>query len=175
MISRKQIEALTARSGVEWITGLKSGALRKLVDAGAIQMDLFAESNRFALSDDAFPGERLVACCNPQLAALRAEKRMSKAWRSLLFADEDQQRLSERDPVAPATRSDAGLEKVASKRLSGGSAAHSFRTLLNELATVVRNTCPRRNADATEQTVEIDTSPNARQRQALELINAIPL
>ena len=37
-----------------------------------------------------------------------------------------------------ATRSEAALEKIASKCLPDGSPAHSFRTLLNELATVVR-------------------------------------
>jgi hypothetical protein len=55
---------------------------------------------------------------------------MGEAWRSLLFADEDQARLAERDPVAPATRSDAALAKLASKRLADGSLAHSFRTLV---------------------------------------------
>jgi hypothetical protein len=100
---------------------------------------------------------------------------LSEAWRGLLFADEDQERLLERDPVAPATRSDAALEKVASKRLPDGSPAHSFRTLLNELATIVRNTCRRTNADPDEGTFEIDTTPNAKQRQALGLIDAIRL
>jgi hypothetical protein len=43
---------------------------------------------------------------------------LGEAWRSLLFADEDQARLAERDLVAPATRSAAALAKVASKRHS---------------------------------------------------------
>ena len=100
---------------------------------------------------------------------------LSEAWRGLLFADQDQQRLLERDPVAPATRSDAALEKVASKLLADRSPAHSFRTLLNELATIVRNTCRRTNADPDEGTFEIDTTPNAKQRHALALIDAIRL
>ena len=100
---------------------------------------------------------------------------LSEAWRGLLFADEDQERLGARDPVAPATRSAAALEKVASKRLPDGSPAHSFRTLLNELATIVRNTCRRTNADPDEGTFAIDTTPNAKQRQAFSLIDAIRL
>jgi len=100
---------------------------------------------------------------------------LSEAWRGLLFTDEDQERLLDRDPVAPATRSDAALEKVASKLLADGSPAHSFRTLLNELATIVRNTCRRTNADPDEGTFEIDTTPNAKQRQALRMIDAIRL
>lgn len=100
---------------------------------------------------------------------------MSEAWRSLLFADEDQYRLAQRDPVAPATRSDAALEKVARKRLADGSPAHSFSTLLKELATLTRNTCRRKNASVGENTFTIDTTPNTKQLTALDLIKAIHL
>jgi len=100
---------------------------------------------------------------------------MTQAWRPRLFADTDRQRRAERDPVAPATRSEVALEKVATKTLPDGSPAHSFHTLLNELATIVRNTCRCGNADANEATFEIDTTPNAKQRQALDLIDAIRL
>jgi hypothetical protein len=316
MISQKQIATLNETSGVEWISALKSGAIRKLVDAGCIQLDLFDERNLFELAHADYPGERLIVCRNPQLAELRTHKRralleatvaeletvkrmvtqgrlkdaekigvrvgrvinkykvakhvvlqieaghfsfridedkvaaeaaldglyvirtslpsehltsadavrhykglsaverafrslksddlqvrpihhhsenrvrahlflcmlayyvkwhLSEAWRGRLFADEDQERLAQRDPVAPATRSDAALEKVASKLLTDRSPAHSFRTLLNELATIVRNTCRRTNADPDEGTFEIDTTPNAKQRDALALIDAIRL
>ena len=47
--------------------------------------------------------------------------------------------------------------------------------LVNDLATIVRNTCRRTNADPDEGTFEIDTTPNAQQRHALGLIDAIRL
>jgi predicted TIM-barrel enzyme len=100
---------------------------------------------------------------------------MGEAWRELLFADEDLQRRTVRDPVAPATRSDAALAKSAAKTLADATPAHSFRTLLNELTTIVRNTCRRRGADGTDMTFEIDTTENAKQRHALDLISAIRL
>lgn len=100
---------------------------------------------------------------------------LNEAWRPLLFADEDEQRLAQRDPVAPATRSDPALEKIATKVLQDGSPAHRFRTLLNELATIVRNNCRRPDADAGDATFDIETTPNAKQRRALDLINAIRL
>jgi hypothetical protein len=100
---------------------------------------------------------------------------MREAWRPLLFADTERERRAERDPVAPATRSETALEKAATKTLPNGSPAHSFRTLLNELGTIVRNTCRRRHADTHEATFDIDTTPNAQQREALDLINAIRL
>jgi transposase len=316
MLSQKQIDALKERDGVDWITALKSGAIRRLVDDGVIQMDLFDEVNLYECTHEDFPGERLVVCRNPALAAQRAAKRrelleatcaqlaqvqqmvangrlkdcdkigvrvgrvinkykmakhlvldiatehfafhideakvaeeaaldglyvirtplpvaqvgsadavrhykdlghvesafrtlksadlqvrpiyhhteervrahlflcmlayyvkwhMSEAWRALLFADEDQARLAERDPVAPATRSDAALKKIAGKQLADGSPAHSFRTLLNELSTIVRNTCRCHDATSGDEIFEIDTTPNAKQAAALDLIQQIRL
>ena len=315
MISQKQVAALAEREGVQWITALKSGAIRKLADAQVIQMDLFDERNLYTFSHEDFPGERLIACRNPSLARLRTHKReallaateqelavvqrmvgngrlkdpdkigvrvgrvlnkykmakhfvldiaeqhftfhidagkvaeeaaldglyvirtslneqqldsdetvrhykglsrvesafrhlksadlrirpihhfsadrvrahlflcmlayyvqwhMDEAWRALLFADEDQQRLADRDPVAPATRSDKALEKALSKRLEDDSPAHSFRTLLNELNGIVRNTC-RRQHGAEVLVFTIDTTPNAKQTEALKLIDSIRL
>lgn len=317
MISQKQVDALGEReAGVQWITALKSGAIRKLLDAGAIQMDLFDERNLAEVVHEDFPGERLIVCRNPQLAKLRTHKRrellaatvdelavvqrmvaagrlkdkekigvrvgrvlnkykmakhfilhidtehfafeidepqvakeaaldglyvirtsvpaerlsdesavrhykdlsqveaafrrlksndlqirpiyhysekrvrahlflcmlayyvqwhMSEAWRGLLFADEDLQRRAERDPVAPATRSPGAQEKIASKCLPDASPAHSFRTLLNELTTLVRNTCRQKTADAHGASFQLDTRPNAKQQEALRLIDAIRL
>jgi hypothetical protein len=77
MISQRQVDALRERpgEGMQWITALKSGAIRKLLDTGAIQMDLFDERNLFEFTHADFPGERLVVCRNPQLAKLRTHKR----------------------------------------------------------------------------------------------------
>ena len=77
MISQKQINALKQREGLEWITALRTGAIRKLVDGGHIQLGLFDQRNLFEVTHPDFPGERLVACRNPQLARLRADKRQS--------------------------------------------------------------------------------------------------
>lgn len=315
MISQKQIDALNERSGMEWITALKSGGIRKLVEAESIQFDLFDERNLFELTHEDFPGERLIVCRNPQLAKLRAAKRnsllqataaelekvqrmvangrlregerigvrvgrvinqykmskhfeldiddgrflfhmdarsvkeeaaldglyvirtsladnqlsaedavrhykdlsqvesafrslksddlkirpiyhrteqrvrahlflcmlayyvkwhMTEAWRGLLFADPDREQRENRDPVAPAQRSGAAKRKIATKRLEDETPAHSFRTLLNELSGIVRNTCRRPHADD-HALFDIDTTPNSKQREALALIDAIRL
>jgi hypothetical protein len=50
MISQKQVDELKGHSGVDWITALKSGAIRKLMDAEAIQLTLFDKRNLFELS-----------------------------------------------------------------------------------------------------------------------------
>ncbi len=75
MISQTQITALKTLAGTDWITALKTEALRDLVATGHVQLGLFDERNLFELTHPDFPGERLVACRNPELAALRAHKR----------------------------------------------------------------------------------------------------
>jgi hypothetical protein len=75
MISSKAIAELRETQGVDWITALKSVSIRALVEQGQLQLGLFDERNLLELSSPDFPGERLVACRNPQLAKLRAHKR----------------------------------------------------------------------------------------------------
>ena len=315
MISNVQIDAMAKLDGVDWITALKNGAIAKLADAGHLQLDLFDERNLISLTHDDYPGERLVACRNPALAKLRAEKRkdliaatvreldkvtamvmggrlagrdkigvrvgkvigkykvgkhfdldikdgsfvfkinearvaaeaaldglyvirtsvdaaemtaeqavlnykrlagverafrtlkgvdlhvrpirhrlesrvkahiflsmlayyvqwhMIQAWASLTFADEageDAARLS--NPVAPAKRSKATLDKVHTRTLADGSPAMSFTRLLAQLATIVRNTLRPRGARPGEATFTLTTRPNPKQQQALDLIAAI--
>ena len=77
MITQTQIDALREQDGVDWITALRPGAIRQLVEDGAVQLDLFDERNLFELSHPDFPDERLVACRNPELARRRAAKRQS--------------------------------------------------------------------------------------------------
>ncbi len=77
MITQKQIDVLQSKEGIEWITALRPGAIRKLLNDEVLQMDLFDEHNLFELTHPDFPGERLVACRNPELAKRRVEKRRS--------------------------------------------------------------------------------------------------
>jgi transposase len=314
MISQKGIDELKTLPGVDWITALKSAQIRCLVEAGGLQLGLFDQRNLFELTHPDYPGERLIACRNPELAKLRAGKRqalleatraelakvcamverkklkgadriglrvgrvvnkykvakhfeleieterlafrmreeqvkeeavldgiyvlrtplaveqmdtarvvrsykslaeverafrglktvdlkvrpihhrlaervrahiflcllayyvewhMREAWRALLFADEDQAAKSWRDPVAPATRSADALNKVHTHTLSDGTAVHSFRTLIEELSTIVRNLCRTAKASAQAPTFTIVTQPNRIQRRALDLLDTI--
>jgi transposase len=316
MISSKAIAELSQTDGMGWITALKSVSIRALVEQGQVQLDLFDERNLLELSSPDYPGERLVACRNPELAKLRTHKReellaaternldkikarvdagklvgqdeigvrvgkvvnqykmakhfelaigdttfafvrkhegikaeaaldgiyiirtsvpaaqmdapdcvrnykslanverafrslktidlkvrpihhrtadrvrahiflcmlayyvewhMREAWRALMFADTDQQAKATRDPVAPARRSKAALAKAARHTLDDGTPVHSFATLLAELATIVRNTCRAPKAAPDAPTFEVLTTPNAKQRRALELLQQIRL
>ena len=314
MISQKQITALSERDGVAWITALKTGAIRSLVDGGHLQLGIFDERNLFELEHPDFPGERLIACKNHDLAKLRARKRqslleatereltkvanmvergrlrgkdaigvrigrvinkykvakhfiltigetafqfsrnaesidaeaaldgiyivrtcltqercsaeatvrsykllsnverafrsmktldlkvrpiyhhienrvrahiflamlayyvewhMKQVWRELLFSDEFPE--ANRDPVVPARRSDQALEKVRTKRTEDGRPAHSFATLLDNLATITKSTCRRLGALAQEASFVLFTKPSPLQARALELIGTIKM
>jgi transposase len=316
MICQKSIEEMRENAGIDWITALKSASIRALVEQGQLQLGLFDERNLLELESPQYPGERLVACRNPELAKLRAHKRqellaateanlakikarvdagklagqdeiglrvgklinqykvakhfelvigdntftyarkleaiaaeaaldgiyiirtsvsaaqmqaadcvrnykslanverafrslktidlkvrpihhrtanrvrahiflcmlayyvewhMREAWRELMFADTDQLAKATRDPVAPAKRSAAAQTKAATHRLDDGTPVHSFASLLEELSTVVRNTCRTPDAGPHAPTFEVLTTPNAKQQHALDLIEQIHL
>lgn len=314
MISQKTINDIKNKDGVDWITALKSGAIRTLIEDKTLQPQLFDERNLFEFTSPEYLGERLIACRNPELAKLRAHKRQSlieaterelakvqamvesgkltgkdkigvrtgrvvnkykvakhfeltiedktfsyerkqdriaseaaldglyvirtslatermetddcvrsykslvnverafrslktvdlkirpihhrlenrvrahillcmlsyyvewhmrEAWRELMFADEDQVAKKNRDPVAPAERSKAALDKVASKHLSDHSPVHSFATLLGNLASIVRNTCRTPQAKHNTSTFQVTTTASSFQQHAKNLLNAI--
>ena len=75
MISQKAIDEMRDTDGIGWITALKSVSIRSLIEQKQLQLGLFDERNLLELSSPDYPGERLVACRNPQLAKLRAHKR----------------------------------------------------------------------------------------------------
>jgi DDE family transposase len=106
------------------------------------------------------------------MLAWYVEWHMREAWRELTFADEDQAARQTRDPIAPARRSDAALDKISTHHLQDGTPAHCFHTLLETLATIVRNTC-RIPGHSTAATFDIVTTPNLLQRRAISLIDAI--
>jgi transposase len=109
------------------------------------------------------------------MLAYYVEWHMREAWRELMFADTDQAAKATRDPVAPAKRSKAAQAKAASHTLDDGTPAHSFSTLLADLAGIVRNTCRTPQAGPNAPTFQVITTPTAKQRQALELLQKIQL
>jgi transposase len=98
---------------------------------------------------------------------------MIEAWRPLLFADEDQESKASRDPVAPAERSAAALQKVQAKQLDDHSVVHSFRTLLDDLARIVSNLCRCPGLGPESPTFTKTTTPNPSQQRALNLLQSI--
>ncbi len=75
MLTQTQIDILKKHPGLGWLTALRSGSIRRLLADGLlVRNDLEAQRLAEITSPD-FPGERLVACYNPQLAEQRRQKR----------------------------------------------------------------------------------------------------
>jgi len=90
-------EELAPVEGLDWVSALRSEQIRKLAeDEGPLQPSLFDETDLAEIQHPDFPGERLIACLNPLLAAERTRKR-----EDLLQATE-----RELEKVAAATRRD---------------------------------------------------------------------
>jgi hypothetical protein len=106
------------------------------------------------------------------MLAYYVEWHMREAWRPILFADEDLKAKANRDPVAPAKRSEAADAKAASKTLADGSPAHSFRTALADLSTIVRNTC-RAPGAPNAPSFAVVTTPAPTQQRAMDLLAQI--
>lgn len=76
MITSKRIdEDLRDEEGLDWITALRNDSIRKLVEQGTVQLSFFDERDLAEVTSDDYPGERLIVCRNPLLAAERARKR----------------------------------------------------------------------------------------------------
>jgi len=95
---------------------------------------------------------------------------LKAAWKPLLFTDEN--RPQSPDPVAKAVRSTSAQQKAQSKRTSTGQPAHSYRTLLAELATQTRNTIHLHGATGTFEKL---AQPTVLQAQALQLAQEAPV
>ena len=77
MITTARIQALRDHDAdLGWITALRAPAIAKLAaEDGPLQLSLFDQANLAEISHPDYPGERLVACRNPALAAERTRKR----------------------------------------------------------------------------------------------------
>ncbi len=76
MITSARIRALKEAGGLSWITCLRAPAIKKLMAGdGPLQLSLFDQQDLAEISHPDYPGERLICCRNPLLAAERARKR----------------------------------------------------------------------------------------------------
>ncbi|HEY0999560.1 MAG TPA: IS1634 family transposase, partial [Streptosporangiaceae bacterium] len=76
MITSARIADLRELEGMAWITCLRGPAIKKLMaDGGALQLSLFDQQDLAEIESPDYPGERLICCRNPFLAAERARKR----------------------------------------------------------------------------------------------------
>jgi Transposase DDE domain len=131
-------------------------------------IDLHVRPIRHRLED------RVKAHIFLSMLAYYVQWHMIEAWAPLTFKDEaDVDASRERDPVAPAKRSKAALEKVHTRTLADGTRPMSFGRLLQHLGTIARNTMRPKSAKPGEATFTLTTRPTPKQQQALDLLATI--
>jgi len=94
MLTNARIRDEVRPAQLDWISALRAPQIKALVEHGALQLSLFDTQDLVEIDSPDFPGERLVCCHNPVLAAERARKRGE-----LLAATE-----KELAPIAAAAR-----------------------------------------------------------------------
>ena len=163
MITQARITEDIKAAGLDWITALRAPAIRTLLETGALQLSLFDQRDMASITAPEFPGERLVVCRNPDLAAERARKRAD-----LLAATErDLTRIQaavtrKRDPLRGSTEIALAIGAVINKHkmakhfdLDIADAAFSFARKTLEIAAeaatdgvyVVRTSLPAETLD----------------------------
>lgn len=75
MLTQARIRELKKHPDLGWISALRSGSIRALLQEGTLHASLFDERNLAEIESPEFPDERLVACFNPDLAERRRHKR----------------------------------------------------------------------------------------------------
>ena len=75
MITQARIREDMVPANLDWITALRAPDIKALADDGKLQLTLFDERNMAVITSPDFPGERLIVCRNPDLAAARTRKR----------------------------------------------------------------------------------------------------
>ena len=104
------------------------------------------------------------------MLAYYVEWHMRNALAPMLFDDETPEmgEMQRDSIVAPAQRSPSAIAKATTKKTTDGSPVHSFRTLLQDLATIASNQLRVRNAK--EECFTMVTTPTPIQHRAFELL-----
>jgi hypothetical protein len=75
MITSARIRDDLRPNGLDWISSLRAPQIQALVNEGQLQLSLFDDRDLAEIAAPDYPGERLIVCKNPLLAAERTRKR----------------------------------------------------------------------------------------------------
>ena len=127
-----------------WITALRAPAIAKLAaDDGPLQMSLFDTQDLAEIRHPDYPGERLIACRNPALAAERARKRRD------LLAATDKLLAGVADRVSRGTLTGAGeIGKAVGKVIDKYKMGKHFHTTITDTTLTYRRDQARIDAEA---------------------------
>ena len=107
------------------------------------------------------------------LLAYYVEWHMRQALAPILFDDHEREAAEQErsSVVAAAVRSRPAREKASQKRTEDDLPVHSFRTLLQDLGMLTRNTMQVENR---QDTFRLKTQPTELQRQPFQLLGVRP-
>jgi Transposase DDE domain len=148
MITAARIREDLQPAGLDWITTLRAPQIQALAEAGPLQLSLFDERDLAEISAPDYPGERLIVCRNPPLAAERARKR-----EALLTATErDLSRI-----VAATCRRRGGLTGQAAIGMAVGAVADRHKMAKHfELTITDTSFAYRRKPDSIASEARLD-------------------
>jgi len=75
MVTSARIREDLKPAGLDWITALRAPKIQELANDGPLQLSLFDDRDLAEIASPDYPGERLIVCRNPLLAAERRRKR----------------------------------------------------------------------------------------------------
>ena len=137
MLTEARIREEVAPAGLDWISALRSSAIRRLVESGAVQMSLFDQTDLVEFRSEEYPAERLMVCRNPLLAAERVRKREALLGATQRLLDpivaatgREKRPLTGRDRIALRVGRVVGKYKMA-KHFHLDITDHSFRYTRN--------------------------------------------
>jgi transposase len=118
MLTQTQIDTLKKHPGLGWVSALRSGAIRRLLADGILIRETLETERLAEITSPEFPGERLMACYNPQLAEQRRHKRLE-----LLAATEAQLKAL----AASVARPGGPLQKAAEIGVRAGKIINHYK------------------------------------------------
>jgi transposase len=118
MLTQTQIDTLKKHPGLGWVSALRSGAIRRLLADGILIRETLETERLAEITSPEFPGERLMACYNPQLAEQRRHKRQE-----LLAATEAQLKAL----AASVARPGGPLQKAAEIGVRAGKIINHYK------------------------------------------------
>jgi Transposase DDE domain len=138
MITQARITEELQPAGLDWITALRAPDIQALAaDDGPLQISLFDEHDLVEITSPDYPGERLIVCRNPALAAERARKRgeLLEATEQALRAIQTRVCRKRRPLRGAAAIGEAGGAVLHRKKM----AKHFTRTITDDDFTFARN------------------------------------
>jgi len=138
MITQARITEELLPAGLDWITALRAPDIQALAsDDGPLQISLFDQRDLVEIASPDYPGERLIVCRNPALAAERARKRgeLLDATERALRAIQTRVRRQRR-PLRGAAAIGEALGAVLNRKKM---AKHFTRTITEDDFTFARN------------------------------------